>query len=170
MSFILQAVGIGTSYKASQMAAKAATAQGQAALVSGMGEAKQLETQAKREVAVGTYNADIINQRAKQILSSQRAAAAAGGGDTTDATVQAITDETIKTASIEKMMQMANAEDKARQGRYAASVARYKGATGLDSARKTASATKLGGYAQALSSTADALSSGSWASTFGGGG
>ena len=77
MSFILQAVGIGTSYKASQMAAKAATAQGQAALVSGMVEAKQLETQAKREVAVGTYNADIINQRAKQILSSQRAAAAA---------------------------------------------------------------------------------------------
>lgn len=169
MTFILQAVGIGTSYKASQMAAKASTAQGQAALVSGMGEAKQLETQAAREVAVGTYNADIINQRAKQILSSQRAAAAAGGGDTTDATVQAITDETIKTASIEKLMQMANAEDKARQGRYAASVARYKGATGLDSARKTASAQKMAGTAQMISSTADMMSSASWAATFGGG-
>ena len=169
MTFILQAVGIGTSYKASQMAAKASAAQGQAALVSGMGEAKQLETQAKREVAVGTYNADIINQRAKQILSSQRAAAAAGGGDTTDATVQAITDETVKTASIEQMMQMANAEDKARQGRYAASVARYKGATGLDAGRKTASAQKLGGTAQMISSTVDMVNSGSWGATFGGG-
>jgi len=150
VTFILQAVGIGTSYKASQMAAKAATAQGQAALVSGMGEAKQLETQAAREVAVGTYNADIINQRAKQILSSQRAAAAAGGGDTTDATVQAITDETIKTASIEKLMTMANAEDKARQGRYAASVARYKGATGLQQGRLNASAQKLATTAKTI--------------------
>ena len=166
MTFILQAVGIGTSYKASQMAAKASTAQGQAALVSGMGEAKQLETHAAREVAVGTYNADIINQRAKQILSSQRAAAAANGGDTTDATVQAITDETIKTASIEKLMQMANAEDIARQGRYAASVARYKGATGLDSARKAASAQKMAGTAQMISSTANLLSTDAWKTPF----
>lgn len=132
------------------MAAKAAAAEGQAKLASGMGEAKQLETQANREVAVGTYNADIINQRAKQILSSQRAAAAAGGGDTTDATVQAITDETIKSASVEKLMQMANAEDKARQLRFGASVARYRGASGLDSARKSASAQKMAGTANTI--------------------
>lgn len=169
MSFILQAVGIGTSYKAAQKAAKATNAQGQAVLTAAMGEAKQLETEAKREVAVGTYNADIINQRAKQILSSQRAAAAAGGGDTTDATVEAITGETVKNASLEQLLIMANAEDKARQGRYAASTARYKGAAGIDSARKTASAQKLGGFAQALSSTADMINSGSWKSTFGGG-
>lgn len=143
MSFTLQALGIGASHKAGMMAAKAATNAGQAALVSGMGEAKQLETQATREVAVGTYNADIINQRAKQILSSQRAAAAAGGGDTTDATVQAITDETIKSASVEKLMQMANAEDKARQLRFEASTSRYKGATGLQQGRLNASAQKL---------------------------
>ena len=150
VSFVLQAVGIGVSHKASQMAAKASAAEGQAKLVSGMGEAKQLETQANREVAVGTYNADIINQRAKQILSSQRAAAAAGGGDTTDATVQAITDETIKSASVEKLMQMANAEDKARQLRFSASASRYRGATGLDSGRKAASAQKLAGTAQTI--------------------
>lgn len=166
VTFILQAVGIGTSYKASQMAAKASTAQGQAALVSGMGEAKQLETQAAREVAVGTYNADIINQRAKQILSSQRAAAAAGGGDTTDATVQAVTDETVKSASIEKLMQMANAEDKARQLRFGASVARYRGATGLQQGRLGASAQKMAGTAQMISSAATVADSGSWKKPF----
>ena len=170
VSFVLQAVGIGVSHKASQMAAKASAAEGQAKLVSGMGEAKQLETQAAREVAVGTYNADIINQRAKQILSSQRAAAAAGGGDTTDATVQAITDETIKTASVEKLMQMANAEDKARQLRFGASAARYKGATGLDSARKSASAQKMAGTAQMISSTATLLSTDAWKTPFAFGG
>jgi hypothetical protein len=117
-----------------------------------MGEAKQLETQAAREVAVGTYNADIINQRAKQILSSQRAAAAAGGGDTTDATVQAITDETIKSASIEKLMQMANAEDTARQLRFEATTRRYAGATGLQQGRLNASAQKLATTAQTIMS------------------
>ncbi len=153
MSFTLQALGIGASHKAGMAAAKAATNAGQAALVSGMGEAKQLETQAAREVAVGTYNADIINQRAKQILSSQRAAAAAGGGDTTDATVQAITDETIKSASVEKLMQMANAEDKERQLRFEASTRRYAGATGLQQGRLKASAQKTATWGQTILST-----------------
>lgn len=170
MSFILQAVGIGTSYKASQMAAKATNAQGQAVLTAAMGEAKQLETQAEREVAVGTYNADIINQRAKQILSSQRAAAASGGGDTTDETVQAITGETVKNASLEQLLVMANAEDKAKQLKFGASTKRYAGAAGLQSAKMTASAQKTAGTAQMLSSTANLLSTDAWKSPFAFGG
>lgn len=168
MSFVLQAAGMGASYKASKMQAKAAAAQGQAMLVSGMAEAKQLETRARQGVAVGTYNADIINRRAQEILASQRAAAAANGGDTTDATVQAITDETIRNASMEQLLTMAESEDKARQDVYAAKVARYRGAAGLDSARKESSAIKLGGYATLLDNTSKMIESASWQSTFGG--
>lgn len=152
MSFLLQAAGIGAAHKAGMMAAKATNAQGQAILTSAMGEAKQLETQAKREVAVGSYNADIINQRAKQILSSQRAAAASGGGDTTDATVQAITGETVKNASLEQLLQMANAEDKAKQLKFGASAKRYAGAAGMQSAKMSASAQKLATTANTIMS------------------
>lgn len=150
MSFTLQALGIGAAHKAGMMAAKATNAQGQAVLTAAMGEAKQLETQAKREVAVGSYNADIINQRAKQILSSQRAAAAAGGGDTTDATVEAITGETVKNASLEQLLVMANAEDKAKQLKFGASTKRYAGAAGLQSAKMSASAQKTATTAQTI--------------------
>ena len=166
VSFILQAVGIGTSYKAGMDAAKASTNAGQAALVSGLAIAKQHETNATREVAVGTYNADIINQRAKQILSSQRAAAAAGGGDTTDETAQVIMGETVGRGSIEAAMQMANAEDNAAMERYRGSIARYTGATGLAAGRAAASAQKFATTSKAILSTGELIAS-SWGSMFG---
>ena len=47
-------------------------------------------------------------------------------------------------------MQMANAEDKARQLRFEASTRRYAGATGLQQGRLNASAQKLAGTANTI--------------------
>ncbi len=166
MSFVFQGLGLGAQYKASQMQAKAAKEEGDRALISAEAEARQLETRAKQTVAVGTYNSDLISKRAAEILATQRAAAASGGGDTTDATVQAITDETIKQASMEQLLIGAEAEDRARQDRYAAKVARYTGGSQYKSARMGAKAARLAGTATVLKGIGDMTSSSSWAQKY----
>lgn len=165
MGFIVDALGMGVQYKSYEMQAKAAKTEGERALLAGEAEAKQLETRARQEVAVGSYNSDRIGKRAAQILASQRAAAAANGGDTTDATVQAITSETIREASMEQLMTMADAEDRARQDRYAAKVSRYTGASRNASARLEAKAARLAGTATVIKGLSE--SANSWATAYG---
>lgn len=161
----LGGAGLAMSASAASAGAKAANAAGANALFAGEAEAKQLETRAKQGVAVGSYNSDVIAARARDIISSQRARAAAGGGDTTDQTVRAITDETIKRASMEQLLTMAEAEDRARQDRYSAQVARTTGAARAESSRLEAKATRIGGAATVLSG-AGQLGMG-WAANFG---
>ncbi len=150
MSFIFDLFGAGTKYKASKEEAKAYNISAERAQVAAEAEAKQLETRARQGVAVGSYNSERVTKRAAEIMSSQRAAAAAGGGDTTDATVQAITDETIRNAAMDSIMTMANAEDLARQDRYSAAVTRVTGKQQSDVYRTQSKAAKLAGTATLL--------------------
>lgn len=167
MSFIFKGLGANEQRKGYKAQAAAALEQGQRAMLAGEAEAKQLETRAKQGVAVGTYNADLIKKRASSIIATQRARAAAGGGDTTDATVQAITDETIREASLQSMLTVADAEDRARQDRYAAKVARYGGLSANKSAQAEAKAYKRMGKATILSGIGDMLDL-DWSKAFGG--
>jgi hypothetical protein len=168
LSFIFDLFGAGAKYKASKREAEAYNISAERAKVSAEAEARQLETRARQGVAVGTYNSERIAKRAKEILASQRAAAAAGGGDTTDVTVQAITDETIREASMEQILTMAEAEDHARQDRYAAAVTRVTGQQQARSYHAQASAAKLGGTATLLSDIGSIASGRGWFSKFGG--
>lgn len=120
-------INMGMQGYASTKAAGAAKEDGRMQQLVAEGEANQLEAAAKRGEAVASYNSDRVARRAKDIIATQRARAAAGGGDTTDATVTAITDETIREASMEQLLTMASAREAANQDRYAARVARETG-------------------------------------------
>jgi hypothetical protein len=168
LSFVFDLFSGGVGQKAAREQAKSHQLEAANARVAAEAEASQLETRARQGVAVGSYNSDRIAKRAKEIMSSQRAAAAAGGGDTTDATVQAITDEAIREASMEQKLVMAEAEDRARQDRYGAAVRRVTGKQQSDASMNRSKAAKLGGYATLLSTAGKAVESASWAKTFGG--
>lgn len=90
-------------------------------------EAESMEIQAGQEVAAGTHNAARIAKRAKEIMAQQRANAAAGGGSTQDASVQAIQSETVRNASLDQLLVMAGAEERAQQIRHGADVKRSEG-------------------------------------------
>lgn len=170
MSFVADMLGVGVQHKASQMQAKAALEQGVSALTAANAGAAQLETRAGQTVATGTYNQNIIAKRAKEIMATQRARAAAGGGDTTDATVMAITDETIKQASMAQLLMGAEAEDKARQDRFGAKVTRYAGGEAYKQGKLGSSAIKTAGWANTIVGTSQAVKNASdigWAKAFG---
>ena len=77
-------------------------------------EAAQLEEQAKGEIAAASFNSDRIRKRSEEILSTLKAQAAAGGQSSTDASVLAIQEKSIKEASIDELLTMASAEEDAR--------------------------------------------------------
>jgi len=170
VSFVADMIGVGVKHKASQMQAKAALEQGVSALMGANAEAAQLETRAEQGVAVGTYNQNIIANRAKEIMAAQRARAAAGGGDTTDQTVTAITDETIKKASMAQLLTGAEAEDRARQDRFAAKVTRYQGSQAYKQGKMSSKAIKMAGWADTIVGTSNAIKNASdmgWDKAFG---
>lgn len=167
MGIVWDILGIGMQHKASQMQAKAALEQGVSAQTAANAEAAQLETRAGQTVATGTYNQNIIAKRAKEIIATQRARAAAGGGDTTDQTVTAITDETIKQASMAQLLMGAEAEDKARQDRFGAKVRRYQGSEAYKQGKLGSSAIKMAGTANTIIGTSQAVQTADWSKPFG---
>lgn len=167
MSFVFDILGGFAGKKAADKQAKAMHITAGREEAAAEAEAKQLETRARQGLAVGSYNSERVQKRAREIMASQRAAAASGGGDTTDATVQAITDETIRGAAMESLLTMAEAEDRAKQDRYGAAVRRVTGKQAADAQRTGASAAKIGGYATLISGVGQAVGSDSWARTFG---
>lgn len=152
------ALGAYGTIKGAEAGRKSATAERVAAGF----EADQLEQRAKDTVAAGSYRSDLITKRAKQIVASQRAAAAAGGGDTTDGTIQAFTNDTIRKASMESLLEMANAESDARKDKLQAIQTRETGQRMGDVARNRARGDLIGGAGTILSGAAD------WAYRFGG--
>jgi hypothetical protein len=154
LAFLLALGGAVLGGVGSTKSALAAEETGRQSQLAAEGEAVQLEAQAKKGIAVGSYNADRVGKRAKQIISSQRAAAAAGGGDTTDQTVTAITDETIREASMEQLLIMADARDRANQDEFAAKVTRRTGIAQNKRAQSEATAERFAGAATILNSAA----------------
>lgn len=97
-------------------------------------EAAQMEQAATGEVAAATFNASRIRKRAEEIMSSNRAAAAKGGGSSTDASVLAVQAETEANATIDELMTMVAAQERARmmkrdarQIRAGGQIAKYEG-------------------------------------------
>jgi hypothetical protein len=168
LSFVFDIFSGFAGQKAARQSAKASQIEAANARVAAEAEASQLETRARQGLAVGSYNSARIQKRAAEIMASQRAAAAAGGGDTTDVTVGAITDETIREAAMESLLTMAEAEDRARQDRYGAAVRRVTGKQQSDALMQQSKAQKTGGYATLISSVGQAMGSQSWKDTFGG--
>lgn len=122
MSFLLDVWGISENAKAGR---KAASAQDAAAQI----EATQIEARAKATLAEGSYNADRVGKKAREILAQRRAMAAAGNNSTTDQSEMAVQAETIRESSIDELLIMARAEDDAAKDRYQAAVTRKTGKT-----------------------------------------
>lgn len=107
---------------------------------------------AKGEVAAASFNSDRLGKRVEEILSANRAKAAKGGGSSTDASVLAVQGETVKEASLDQLMIMVEAEERARmmrrdarQIRAGGQIAKYKGKMEAWGAYAGAAATVIGG-------------------------
>lgn len=161
VSMTLMAAGAATSAYSSIRGGQAAYAAGKYNKAAAYNEAEAMDIQAGQEIAVGTHNSARIAQRAKEIMAQQRAAAAAGGGSTVDATVVAIQNETVKTSTLDQLMEMAAAEERAQQIRHGAVVKRKEGDYALAKGREARTA----GYLSAAGTLLQAGSS--WADKFG---
>jgi len=144
----MQAYGVSEGAKAGR---KSAT---QERVAAGF-EADQLEQRAKDTVASSSYKSDVIGKRAKEIVASQRAIAAANGGDSTDQTASAFTNDTIRKASMESLLEMANAESDARKDKLQAIQTRESGVRMGDVMRNRARGDAIAGTGTILSGAAD---------------
>jgi hypothetical protein len=106
-------------------------------------EAKGIDIQAQQEIAVGSHNSKTIGLRAKEILARQEAEAASGGGSSQDGTVVAIQNETVKSSSLEQLLQMAAAEETAQQLNHKGEIVRRGGDMALMEGRQKKNAAYL---------------------------
>jgi hypothetical protein len=156
-SLAVGAYGLSESAKAGRKAASASDASAQI-------EAAQIEARAKSTLAEGSYNADRIGKKAREILAQRRAMAAAGNNSTTDQSEMAVQAETIREASIDQLLIMARAEDDANKDRYQAETTRR---TGKSQANIMRNQTRAGSISSAAS-LANSASQVDWAQSFGG--
>lgn len=124
-------------------------------------EAESLDIQAGQEVAAGTHQASRIAKRAAEIMAQQRANAAAGGGSTQDASVVAIQKETVGNASLDQLMTIVSAQERAQQIRHGAEVRRREGDFALMQGKQA----KKASYIKAATTLLDAGAS--WQEKFG---
>jgi hypothetical protein len=150
MSFVLDVFGISESAKAGRKAASAADAAAQ-------DEALQLEARAKATLAAGSFNADRIGKRAKEILAQRRAQAAAGNNDTGGQSEMAVQADTIREASIDQLLTMAQASDDSTKDRYAAELTRKHGKAQAKVMRNQTRANTIVSSANTLNNWAKAL-------------
>jgi hypothetical protein len=153
------------------MSAAGSISQGRAANAAGKynqraayAEAAQQEVQAGQEIAAASHNSTRIAQRMNEILAEQTANAAAGGGSSLDATVTAIRDETVKTSTLDQLLEMTAAEERADAIKRGAAVTRTQG----DMARREGKQAQTAGYIQAGTTLLSAGSS--WGDKYGFGG
>lgn len=124
-------------------------------------EAAAQDIQAGQEIAVASHNSTRIAQRMQEILAEQTANAAAGGGSSLDASVTAVRDETVKTSTLDQLLEMTAAEERAQAIRRGAQVTRTEG----DMARANGYAAKSASRIQAATTLLNAGAS--WGDKFG---
>ena len=150
----LTAYGMSESSKASR---KAATAE----RVAANDEALQLEDRAKETLATGTFVSQQIKEKAAKIMSSQRAQLAAGNADTTSGTAAEFRADSLKNASIDQLLAMAEASSDAAKDRKQARVTRETG-------QRMSEVRKAEGKASLISGTGRLIGQGaSFANTYG---
>ena len=162
MAMVVAAAGIGLQAYGMSESAKAGRKAATNERVAAGFEADQLEQRAKDTMAGGSFRAEQITKRAKSIIASQRAVAAANGGDSTDATAQAFTADTLRKSSIDSLLEMANAESDARKDKLQAIQTRETGTRMGDLRRNQARGQALGTAGTILNSASD------WAYKYGG--
>lgn len=145
------------SIRQGQYAAKAGKYNQRAAYA----EAAAQEIQAGQEIAAGSHNASRIAALMRQNLAEIEANAAAGGGSAQDASVVAIRDETVKTSTLDQLLEMTAAEERAEAIRRGAQVTRAEG----DMARAEGQMARQAGYLQAGATLLQAGAS--WSDKFG---
>lgn len=161
MGFIFEGIGAGLSFMGAGKEAKAQKEQGRAEKEAAYLEAAQIDANAKSTMAAATYNVGRIRKKADQILATQQAEAAARGSSL-DGSVRAIAAETIREASMDQLLTMADAETSAGKDRYEAEIRRKSGRTAEKLGGRRASATLLGGWGQAASSVGKMADSAGW--------
>lgn len=144
MAFVFDIVG-------SQKDAKAQKVQGRMEKEAAYAEAAQMDQNARDTVAAATYNVGRIRAKANEILAAQRAEAAARGSSG-DGSARAIREKSIREATMDQLLVMAEAETTAGKDRYEASVKRKYGRDAESLSKKRASNTLLGGWGQAVKS------------------
>lgn len=158
MSWIVKAGG-------QMVSASAAKKLGKQQQIIAEDEAAQMEQAATGEVAAATFNASRIRKRAEEIMSSNRAAASKGGGSSTDASVLAVQAETEANATIDELMTMVSAQERARMMRRDAKQIRAGGQIAKYEGKMKA----WGHYAGAAATVLEAGENAGWGSTGGGG-
>lgn len=161
MDMALMAAGAATSAYGSVRQGQYASRVGKYNQQAAYAEAAQQEIQAGQEIAAASHNQQRIAARTREILAEQAAAAAAGGGSTADATVQAVRAETVKTSTLDQLLEGAAAEERAAAIRRGAQVTRTQG----DMARAEGKMKKQAGYLQAASTILQAGND--WGERFG---
>jgi hypothetical protein len=124
-------------------------------------EAAAQDIQAGQEIAAASHNNTRIAQRMQELLAEQTANAAAGGGSSLDASVAAIRDETVKTSTLDQLLEMTAAEENAERIRRGARATRAEG----DMARANGYAAKSASRIQAATTLLNAGAS--WGQKFG---
>jgi hypothetical protein len=161
ISMTVMAVGAATSAYGSIRQGQAANAAGKYNQRAAYAEAAAQDIQAGQEIAVASHNSTRIAARMRELLAEQQANAAAGGGSTQDASVVAIRDETVKTSTLDQLLEMTAAEERAQAIRRGAQVTRTEG----DMARAQGREAQRAGYIQAGSTLLSAA--GTWGDKFG---
>ena len=147
----LSAVGTGLSVAGQIAGGKAQRQAGEYNRQAAYREAEGLEIQAQQEVATATHNSTRIQERSDELLAEQRAAAASGGGSTQDASIVALRDEALATASLDDLLNIASAEERSQQLEYQAEVRRQGGDIQAIQASQRATASFLTAGTTALS-------------------
>jgi len=147
MSFVFDIVG-------SQKDAKAQKVQGRMEKEAAYAEAAQMDQNAKDTMAAATYNTSRIRQKADEIIASQKTVQAASGS-ISDGSARAIREKSIREATMDQLLVMAEAETTAGKDRYQAEVTRKTGRSAEALSKRRASATLLGGWGNAVKSITD---------------
>lgn len=161
VSMTIMAASAATSAYGSVRQGQYASKVGKANQRAAYAEAAQQEIQAGQEIAAASHNSQRIAARARELLAEQTANAAAGGGSSQDATVQAIRAETVKTSTLDQLLEMSAAEERAEAIRRGARVTRTQG----DMARAEGKMQKQASYIKAAGTILQAGDS--WGQRFG---
>lgn len=98
-------------------------------------QALQLDARAKQERAVGDYNMQRLKAANDRIRGRQTSLLAASGFSSDDVGASEIQDDTTKQASVNELLLLADAEDKARGDEFQAKLTRVQGQQQLTAGR-----------------------------------
>jgi hypothetical protein len=120
--------------------------QGREAEAAAGAEASQFEARANQTRALGSLQAARLRKANAAILARQRAVLAASGFSASDVGATALTEATVKEATIEELLAVAQSEDEARQDEFRAKLRRAQGADARSASKIDAGLALVSGF------------------------